>query len=184
MSTAVLDVPAASPAPAFGLVPAAGRLLLRAALGVVVLGLLTLVVGPRLFPFHSFYVRSGSMSPTIPVGSLVITTRAPAEALRVGDVIVFRRPDRPGTTVVHRIADIAQTPDGPAFLTRGDANNAIDGWVVPARGEGLRAVYAFSRLGFTVGWLHVAVSRRGWLGAFAILVAVWALITIWQCEEP
>ena len=184
MSTAALDVRAATPAPAFGPVPAVARLLLRASLGVVVLGLLTLAVGPRLYPFQSFYVRSGSMTPTIPVGSLVVTTRAPAASLRVGDVIVFDRPDRPGMMIVHRIAAVVQTPDGPAFLTKGDANNSPDGWVVPARGEGWRAAYSFPGLGFTVGWLHAALSRRGWLGAIAIVAAVMALVAIWQCEEP
>jgi signal peptidase len=184
MSTAVLDLAAAAPAPAFRPVPAAARLILKVSLGVVVVGLLTLVVGPWLYPFQGFYVRSGSMSPTIPVGSLVIATRTPADRLHVGDVIVFERPDRPGTMVVHRIAAVEQTPTGRAFLTKGDANGSPDAWLVRASGEGWRAEYSLSRLGFIVGWLHVALSRRGWLGAFAILVATWALITIWQCEEP
>ena len=184
MSTAVLDLAVAPPAPAFRPAPAVARLLLKASFAAVVLGLLTLVVGPQLYPFQSFYVRSGSMSPTIPVGSLVIATRAPADKLHVGDVIVFERPDRPGTMVVHRIYAVEQTPAGRAFLTKGDANGSPDAWRVAATGEGWRAEYSLARVGFIVGWLHVALSRRGWLGAFAVLVAVWALITIWQCEEP
>jgi len=184
MSTAVFDLRAARPAPALRLAPAAARLIIRAMLGVIVLALASLAVGPRVYPFHSFYVRSGSMSPTIPVGGLVIATRAPADALGVGDVIVFHRPDQPATMVVHRIYAVEQTPTGRAFLTKGDANASPDGWTVPAAGEGWRATYAFSRAGFTVGWLHAAVSRRGWLGAFAIVAAICALISIWQCEEP
>ena len=184
MSTAALDVRAATPAPAFGPVPAVARLLLRASLGVVVLGLLILAVGPRLYPFQSFYVRSGSMTPTIPVGSLVIASRAPADRLHVGDVIVFERPDQPGTMVVHRIDAVVPTPTGRAFITKGDANSSPDGWQVAATGEGWRAVYSLSRVGFTVGWLHAALTRRGWLGGFAVVVAVCALISIWQCEEP
>jgi len=182
MGTAVLDLAAAPPAPAFRLVPAAAGLILKASLGVVVLGLLTLVLGPKLYPFQSFYVRSGSMTPTIPVGSLVIATRTPADKLRIGDVIVFERPDRPGTMVVHRIFAVEETSSGRAFLTKGDANGSPDAWRVTATGEGWRAERYLSRLGFVVGWLHVALSRRGWLGGFAILVAVWALITIWQSE--
>jgi signal peptidase I len=184
MSAAVLDVPVAAPAPALRLAPAAARLMLKASLGVVVLGLTTLVVGPRLYPFESFYVRSGSMSPAIPVGALVIATRAPADRLHQGDVIVFERPDRRGTMVVHRIDAVVRTPTGRAFITKGDANNSPDGWRVAATGEGWRAVYSLSQVGVTVGWLHAALSRRGWLGAFAIVVAVCALISIWQCEEP
>ena len=184
MSTAVLDLAATPPASAFRPAPAVARLILKASFGAVVLGLLMLVVGPQLSPFQSFYVRSGSMAPTIPVGSLVIATRTPASKLHVGDVIVFERPDRPRTMVVHRISAVEQTPAGPAFLTKGDANGSPDAWRVAATGDGWRAEYSLSRVGFTVGWLHVALSRRGWLGAFAILVAIWALLTIWQSEEP
>jgi signal peptidase len=184
MSTAVIDVPAATPAPAPWLAPAAARLMVRALFGVVVLSLLTLAVGPRVYRFQSFYVRTSSMSPTIPVGALVIATRASADELREGDVIVFQRPDRPGTMVVHRIHAVEQTPSGRAFITKGDANGSPDSWRVPATGDGWRAVYSISRAGFTVGWLHAAVSRRGWLGALAIVAAVCALVTIWQSEEP
>ena len=184
MSAAVLDLPAARPAPAFRPVPAAARLLGKALLGTVALSLLVLVIGPRMYPFEGFYVRSGSMSPTIPVGSLVIATRAPAARLGVGDVIVFPRPDRPGTMVVHRIDAVVTTPTGRAFVTKGDANASPDGWEVAATGDGWHAIYSVRRAGFVVGWLHIALSRRGWLGAVAVIVAVWALITIWQCEEP
>jgi signal peptidase I len=184
MSTAVLDLPAARPAPAIRPLPTAARLILKGLLGTVVLALLFLVVGPRAYPFETFYVRSGSMAPTIPVGSLVLATRAPAEKLRVGDVIVFHRPDRPGTMVVHRIAAVVTTPNGRAFVTKGDANGSPDGWDVAATGDGWKAVYSVREAGFVVGWLHVALSRRGWLGAFSVIVALWALITIWQCEEP
>jgi signal peptidase len=156
----------------------------KAVFGAVLLGLVGLVIGPRLYPFQSFYVRTGSMSPTIPVGALVIATRAPADELRAGDVIVFEAPGRSGTMVVHRIDAVAQTPAGPAFVTKGDGNAAPDGWRVPATGHGWRAVYSISRAGFLVGWLHAAVSRRGWLGAVAVVAAVLALITIWQSEEP
>jgi signal peptidase I len=184
MSTAVLDVRAARPGPALSLAPAAVRLVVKTLLGVVLLGLVTLVVGPRLYPFESFYVRSGSMSPTVPVGALVIATRAPAAQLGRGDVIVFQRPGRPGTMIVHRIYAVVQTPAGRAFMTKGDANQGPDDWVVAATGDGWRAEYSMARAGFMVGWLHAALSRRGWLGAFAILAAVCALITIWQSEEP
>jgi signal peptidase len=184
MSTAVLDVRVAKPAPAMWLAPAAARLIVKASFVAVLLGLVTLTAGPRFFPFQSFYVRTSSMSPTIPVGALVVATRAPAAELGAGDVIVFERPDRPGTMVVHRIYAVEQTPSGRAFITKGDANSSPDSWQVPATGEGWRATYSVSRAGFAVGWLHAALTRRGWLGALAIVAAVCALISIWQSEEP
>ena len=183
MSAAVFDVPAAKPVPVLGLVPAAARLVVKAAIGTVVLGLLTLAIGPQLYPFQAFYVRTGSMSPGIPVGSLVVATRASAADLKPGNVIVFQRPDRPQMMVVHRITAIEQTASGPVFVTKGDANGSPDAWVVPATGEGWRAEYSISRAGFLVGWLHAAVSRRGWLGSLAIAAAVYILIVIWRSEE-
>ena len=163
---------------------APGRLVLRATIGVVVLGLLTLAVGPRLYPFEAFYVRSGSMSPAIPVGALVVATRASAGDLRPGDVIVFHRPDRPQTLIVHRIAAVEESASGRVFVTKGDANGSTDGWQVPAAGDGWQARYSISRAGFAVGWLHAAASRRGWFGTLAIIAAISALTVIWRSEEP
>ena len=184
MTTAVLNVAAAKPASALGLASAAARLVVRAAFGSLILALLTLAVGPRLYPFQVFYVRSGSMAPTIPVGALVIATRASAAGLGAGEVIVFQRPDRPGVMVVHRIDAVEQRPTGPVFVTKGDANGSPDAWSVPASGDGWRVRYSIPRAGFTVAWLHAAVSRRGWLGSIAIAAAIYALVAIWRCEEP
>ena len=184
MSTAVLNVPAVKPAPARGLAPAAARFAVRAAFGSVVLALFILAIGPRLYPFQSFYVRSGSMAPTIPVGALVIATRAAASDLGAGDVIIFERPGQSGVKVVHRIVAVEPGPTGPVFVTKGDANGAPDGWRVPATGEGWRARHSFPGAGFTVAWLHAAMSRRGWLGAVSIVAAIYALIAIWRCEAP
>lgn len=184
MGTAVLDAPLARPAPPIRVAPAAMRLVLRASLAVVILGLAVLAVGPRLYPFKAFYVRTGSMTPTLPVGALVIATVAHADELGRGDVILFERPDRPGTMVVHRIHAVEESPAGRTFITKGDANAVPDGWRLAAEGNGLRAVHAFSGLGFVVGWVQAAFGRQGWLGAFAIVCGVFALIWIWQQEEP
>lgn len=160
------------------------RLIVRASFAVVVLGLAALAIGPRFLPFQGFYVRSASMSPSVPVGALVIVTRAAADELGPGDVIVFERPDRAGMMVVHRIDSVEETAAGRMFVTRGDANSAPDAWRVPATGEGWRAVYSLHRAGFIVGWLHGAMSRQGWLGAVAIIIGLYALFVIWRSESP
>lgn len=184
MSTAVLDGSAAKSTSAFGLASAAAWLVVKAACASAVLGLLILAVGPRVYPFQAFYVRSGSMAPAIPVGALVLATRASAAELGAGDVIVFQRPDQPGVMVVHRVDAVEQSPAGPVFVTKGDANGTPDAWRVPASGDGWRARYSMPRAGFVVGWLHAAVSRRGWLGTISIVAALYALIAIWRCEAP
>lgn len=184
MGSAVLDVEAATPASAFPRGSAAARLVGRASFAAAVLGLAVLAVGPRLYPFKGFYVRSGSMAPAIPVGALVIATVAQAADLKAGDVVVFERPDQPGTMVVHRIHALEQTPTGTGFVTKGDANAGPDGWRLDARGQGLRAVHIVPGVGFIVGWLDVALTRRGLLGTVAVAAAVLALVWIWRSEEP
>lgn len=157
----------------------AGRLIA----GLALLATLVLLAGPHLLPFETFYVRSGSMAPGIPVGSLVVGTEAQAADLDVGDVIIFERPDHQ-SRVVHRIVAVEPTPTGRAFSTQGDANSSPDGWLVPAQGTGLKAVRVYPRLGFMVGWLNNAASRQGAPAAATMIGAVWALIAIWRCEGP
>lgn len=153
-------------------------------IGLVLLILIVITIGPKLYPFDTFYVRTGSMIPTISVGALVIATQAPASSLGVGDIIVFPRPDRPDMMVVHRIEALENGPDGPVFITKGDANDAPDDWRVPATGSGWQYRTSFPGLGFAVGWIRIALSKRGWVGGLAIVVAVWALVSIWQAPEP
>lgn len=64
-----------------------------------------------------WYLKSGSMAPSYPAGSLVITS--PFIRPHVGSVCAY---EHNGMTVVHRI--ISVSPDG--YITQGDANNCAD----------------------------------------------------------
>jgi signal peptidase len=70
--------------------------------------------------------RTGSMSPTIPAGSVAVVQRVPAADLAVGDVVTV---DREGELpVTHRVTSVEPGPsDDERVLTmRGDANAADD----------------------------------------------------------
>lgn len=70
--------------------------------------------------------RTGSMSPTIPAGSVAFVQRVPATDLEVGDVVTV---DREGELpVTHRITSIAPgSTEAERIITmRGDANQADD----------------------------------------------------------
>jgi len=71
-------------------------------------------------------VYTGSMEPTIPVGSIVVIKPANSETLKVGDIICFKVETERPTTVTHRIIGI--TSQG--FITKGDANEDPDTWIV------------------------------------------------------
>jgi signal peptidase I len=103
---------------------------------VLAAGLIAIVFGgfqarregrvPAAFGFSILRVETGSMVPTLPIGSFVIT-RAPADpaALPVGAIVTFHRSD--GMVVTHRIIDIIFEDGAVFYQTRGDnPENAID----------------------------------------------------------
>jgi signal peptidase len=66
--------------------------------------------------------RTGSMSPTIPAGSVALVQRVPAADIAVGDIVtVDRASDLP---VTHRVTSIVPGPtaDERVITMRGDAN--------------------------------------------------------------
>jgi len=70
--------------------------------------------------------RTGSMSPTIPAGSVAVVQRVPASEVQVGDVVTV---DREGELpVTHRVTTIAPGADTQERIItmRGDANAAGD----------------------------------------------------------
>jgi len=71
-------------------------------------------------------VYSGSMEPAIPVGSVVVIKPVDPETLKVGDILCFKIETESPTTVTHRIINI--TSQG--FITKGDANEDPDTWIV------------------------------------------------------
>ncbi len=155
---------------------AAAAIFAVAALAVVTLG-------PRVLPFQTRYVRSGSMTPTLPVGSLAIYTPASASDLHRGDVIVFHRPDVPSSDdslVTHRIVRVEPTDEGVFFVTQGDANPQPDPWRVPASGAGWRLRASVPVAGYVVGLLGSHLGHT-WIAALAaFLLGAYLLVEIWR----
>jgi signal peptidase len=76
---------------------------------------------------------SGSMSPVIPTGDLVIDdklTTAQAQNLHVGQIISFRIAANSPVVITHRIVKVERLDGSVAYVTKGDANSSID---TPAR---------------------------------------------------
>ena len=88
----------------------------------------------QIFGHPTLTVMSGSMTPTIRTGDLVIDDRvsaAQASSLHVGQIITFRV--NGSQVFTHRIAGVEHEAGGAvAYVTKGDANNAPDGALRPA----------------------------------------------------
>ncbi len=77
----------------------------------------TITVVPVIFSYHPLVVLSGSMEPTIKVGSLIYYKEK--NDYNVNDIISF---NIKGQTVTHRIVDVLDDN----YITKGDANESND----------------------------------------------------------
>lgn len=92
----------------------------------IVLTVLAFTVGFSLIMF-----KTGSMSPTIPAGSVALVQRIPASEIRIGDVVTVDRAD--ALPVTHRVTGVTASDDGAGsgdpervITLRGDANEEDD----------------------------------------------------------
>jgi signal peptidase len=99
------------------------------AASVLVLGVVALFVvqaAPGVVGAEASYVvLSGSMEPSISPGDAVLVRATDPVTVAAGDVITFHRGDAT-TPVTHRVVDVVDGGDGPAFRTQGDANEDPD----------------------------------------------------------
>lgn len=91
-------------------------------ISVVVLAFL--LIGIRIFNFKIYTVLSGSMKPSIQVGSLIYVKEIEEDDIKIGDVITFKLTEN--TTATHRINDITIEDGQKYFHTKGDANETED----------------------------------------------------------
>ncbi|MFS0854136.1 signal peptidase I [Microbacterium sp. 179-I 3D4 NHS] len=111
-----------------------GRMLADVVLWVAALGgvlCMLLVVLALTAQITLIMFSTGSMSPTIPAGSVAAVQRVPASEVRVGDVVTV---DRPGELpVTHRVTSVAAGAgaDDRVITMRGDANAADDPFPYP-----------------------------------------------------
>lgn len=99
-------------------------LLWLAALGGVVC--ITLVILAYTAGITLIMFKTGSMSPTIPAGSVAVVQKIEAREFTIGDVITI---DRPGDLpVTHRVTSISEgaAADERVITMKGDANDVED----------------------------------------------------------
>lgn len=85
---------------------------------------------PSLFGYQMYVVETGSMIPTLPIGSSILVRQLGAEdTLRVGDVITYTHGD---AAITHRVVEAVTGEDGVTrYHTKGDnPENSVDPWLV------------------------------------------------------
>jgi len=116
-------------------------------------------------------VYTGSMEPAIPVGGIVVIKPVDPETLRIGDVICFRLSEP--TSITHRIINI--TEEG--FITKGDANEDPDTWIVKNENVIGKAVFTVPFIGY-LGYL-----ARTPIGFLLLIVIPASIIIIMEIRN-
>ena len=122
---------------------------------------------------RAYVVRTGSMTPTLRPGDLVVDEPAAAGApLRVGDIITFH--PQPETTETHRVHAIV----GAGIVTKGDANRTPDvGEIQPSMISG--------RVALTVPYGgYAAVFFQQPTGIAALILFFIAVRLAWDLLSP
>ena len=118
---------------------------------------------PTVLGFSAAVVVTGSMSPAIEPGDLVVCRRSADYA--VGDVITFHSG---ASLVTHRI--VGSTPD--SYITQGDANNVADADPVPNGAIVGKVVFTVPKLGIFIEKLRTP------LGMTVLVLIGFALIEL------
>jgi signal peptidase I len=103
-----------------------------AVIGIMVFAILAnfLAIAQSLFsPLN--VVQGDSMSPTIKSQDAVLVTSI-GEDLKEGEIVVFRDPEDPSQNIMHRIVRLEQKDGNTYAVTKGDGNDTVDPFMIPA----------------------------------------------------
>lgn len=147
--------------------PLVAALLTMCAL-LAVLSVLGMVVGW----WRMDVVLSGSMSPTMRPGDVVVAVQEPDSQVQVGQVLAFHPPNDPQIVVVHRVVQVIHRQGKVAIRTQGDSNNAPDQWTAWLQGSSAwRVTWVMPAVGY------VAIDATyPWVRILALVVIVLVLM--------
>ncbi len=118
-------------------------------------------------------IKTGSMAPELPVGTVVVVRPQPAAQAERGDVVAVRRAD--GVRIMHRVRSVrAAGGDAATLVLRGDRNSAADPPVTVQAVE--RPMLTIPSVGRPLTWLRGRWAQY-WMGvATGALALAWVTI--------
>lgn len=142
---------------------------------------LLLAVGPRLLGYQTSTMLTGSMSPLINPGDVVVTVPTPLSEIRVGDIITYHIPVEDQRVETHRVMSITTNPDGSTSAqTKGDANNGADPWQATFEGTTVdRHVATIPYVGQAIRFLRQPLIQNSLMYGAPSLLVLGMLATIW-----
>src|SRR5581483_4069860 len=151
------------------------RLFLVAGLGLVGFALVVLLVLPRATHSEALTVLTGSMTPKIPVGSVVIDRPVDPGTLHVGDIATYQKAPGEAEYITHRIIKIDTSKTPAMFTFKGDANRGPDIDPVPATAIRGKVWFHVPYLGAIRDALR---TKGGLAGIGMVLLGAYALVQL------
>lgn len=125
---------------------------------------------PTFLGYQVKAVLSGSMEPTFQTGSIIsIKLGTDHSNYQEGDIITFRLEEK---IVTHRIADVKQEDGQAWYKTKGDNNDALDLWSVPA--QDVVGKYT----GFTIPYIGYALNFAASKTGSALLLIIPGILLV------
>lgn len=152
--------------------------LITALIVIVIIGIVLVLVVPRLMGYDTYAVLSGSMEPYYHVGSVVLVDKkAEPEEIEVGDPITFQKTD--SMLATHRVVEI--DAEKREFVTKGDANDVID--IAPVSFDQM-----VGKAGISIPWIgYISIyikTKKGMMAAAGVLIILIMLYLIPEILEP
>ena len=99
-----------------------GKLLLSVGTAILALTLILclFLMLPKFLGIKNYLVASGSMEPTIPIGSMIYSKEVNPVNLKEGDIVVFLKAEEDNVPITHRVLD--NDEDAKTLITKGDHN--------------------------------------------------------------
>jgi signal peptidase len=150
---------------------------------IVVIGIAIIWIGLRIAfgtenPFY--VVSSGSMIPNLNIFDVIVVQGNDAfNHLKVGDIIVFNRPNGHDKVIVHRVAEILNN-DPLVIRTKGDANpGSIPGTDFPITKDDYigKVVYVIPQIGYVTRILTPPIN-------YIIIAVIVGIMLVKQFGKP
>ena len=158
------------------------RWFVRGLVVVAALAFAVLAVGPHVLGYRTMTMLTGSMSPQIDPGDVVISTPLDVHDVTEGMVISYHIPVADHSVVTHRVVSVESGPAGTVTVqTKGDANEAVDPWTAQLQGDTAYQVRAvIPEAGHLIQALRTPTIAPVLLYGAPTLLVGWLLLSIWR----
>ena len=126
-------------------------------ISVILVGVVILTSG--WFKYYVLTIGSGSMTPNINKGDVIIVkkaSKAEKAKIKVGEVLIYKHKD---LIIVHRVTNIVKNNQSYTFYTKGDNNDGEDKYVIPEEDVIGTTSFRFPYIGWPTVLLNELVQK-------------------------